>query len=187
MSLVDRITNSGIKLPPDYWCWTAVLYEEPKFRRMLELCRPIVAVEIGPCFGVSTALIAEYASAHVHTIDFVEFNTEQNVRDQIWKSLGVDNKISFYLCRCSAVKKELVQSFKADFAFIDGCHMKESIEFDYDCVKDCKNVLFHDHGTGEWPDVTQFVSDLEDGNVMGGGNNFSRVELDVPFALFTRK
>ena len=53
-----------------------------------------------------------------------------------------------------------------DFAFIDGSHKYDDVKFDFECVKRCGRVLFHDYDCKRHPDVTKFVDELS--NVIKG-------------------
>ena len=157
--LYDKVSKSGLKFPPDYWRWTSVMYEEDTFRWFLMNTRPIECVlEIGTCYGLSAALLAEFAK-RVETVDVVIFDNEEGIREQVWKYLEVRDKINFHLTQSSRLKKELIQSLKFDFAFIDGQHLTENVAFDFSLTRACGRVLFHDY-RNDWPDVVEFVDSL---------------------------
>ena len=174
--LYDKVSKSGLKFPADYWRWTSVMYEEDTFRWFLMNTAPInCALEIGTCFGLSAALLAEYA-VRVDTVDVVIFDNEEGIREQVWKYLGVSHKIHFHLTQSSRLKKELIRGLKFDFAFIDGQHLMENVAFDFSLVRDCGRVLVHDY-RGDWPDVVEFVDSLreEEWKKLARGN-FALVE-----------
>ena len=128
------------------------------------------ALEIGTYRGVAAAEMAQYC-AHVVTIDLeygkIEQNGETFDRKEFWKSLGVQN-ITFIPVRGDAHKKTVVDALAFDFAFIDGGHGAKSVRTDFDLVKRCGRVLFHDaddnrlrdHKPHASNDVYEFVATL---------------------------
>lgn len=162
--LKNKCGNLGI-----WWHWTALNHEDT-FRYFLEKAKPKIALEIGTFQGLTAVLISEYAE-EVHTIDIVPYP----IQDMIWNMFNCKYKIKNYVCKSSKKKKEIIDSIPFDFAYIDGCHMYESISFDYDLVKHCRNILFHDYwqNNEDWPDVKEFVDSLN--------LNF---EIHVPFAYY---
>ena len=61
-----------------------------------------------------------------------------------------------------------------DFAFVDGDHKYNEIALDFELVKKCGRVLFHDYGMDHLPDVTDFVDTLPR----------REVTIDRPFAYW---
>lgn len=104
------------------------------------------AVEIGTYRGVSTAEIAQYVE-HVVTFDLREGKLENSGetfdRRALWDALGVGHKITLILVRDNAEKAAILRGMKFDFAFVDGAH-DETVRDDFDMVKKCGRVLFHD-------------------------------------------
>jgi predicted O-methyltransferase YrrM len=149
------------------WNWSAAQRnDEALFRSFLEKARPRIALEIGTHHGVSTAIIAEHALA-VHTIDVLEYPTMQ---DAVWQALGVADRITRHVVKGTLQKTLLAASIPFDFAFIDGSHLYESIQVDWEITKRCGNVLFHDYANG-WPDVDLFIQETR-----------IRAEIARPFA-----
>jgi len=103
------------------------------------------ALEIGTYRGVSTAEMAQHCE-HVITIDLKHGKLEQSGdrfdRRGFWDSLGIRN-ITMLLVEDDAEKKALVDVMLFDFAFIDGAH-DETVRDDFNLVKRCGRVLFHD-------------------------------------------
>lgn len=125
-----------------------------------------IAVEIGTYKGLSTVVLASKANT-VYTFDVYDWKE----KDFIWSSFGVKNKIkSFILGELKskdmnikglsgwtvvgnyidqeASRKnisEILKNLVFDFAFIDGWHDYENIKKDFEIVKKCGKVLFHDY------------------------------------------
>ena len=118
------------------------------------------AVEIGTWRGVSTALLAHYADK-VTTID-IAYHPEAL---PLWYYFGVKDKIKYIVVENNAAKKNLIDGLDFDFAFVDGNHNFSEVAFDYECVKKCGRILFHDYGVEHLPDVTDFVDRLTKENV----------------------
>lgn len=165
--LYDKFRQYGKGLG-DWWHWSAIANEDI-FRYFLEKAKPKIALEIGTHYGVSTALIAEYAE-EVHTFDIFAFP----IQEKIWDFCGCKHKIKVYNCKSSKLKKQIVESIPFDFAFIDGSHMFENVAFDFALVRRCGNILFHDYwpAGGVWPDVKDFVDRIK----------WKEIEVKVPFA-----
>ena len=98
------------------------------------------AVETGTYNGTTTALIAHYADKVV-TID------RRNYIDKFpfWIDYGVYDKISSFIIDDDEDKAKLLADIDFDFAFIDGDHSLKGVRADFECVKKCGRVLFHDY------------------------------------------
>lgn len=103
-------------------------------------------LEIGTYRGVSAAEISRYVE-RVTTIDLMqgklERNSERFDRSAFWESLGCDN-ITLIQVMDDIEKRTFVDSMEFDLAFIDGGHDARSVRADFDMVKRCGRVLFHD-------------------------------------------
>jgi hypothetical protein len=124
------------------------------------------AVEIGTYKGLSTVVLASKAKM-VYTFDVYDWEE----KDFIWDSFGFKDKIkSFVLGKLKSkdmnikgldgwaivghhidriasrqnINKKL-QTLDFDFAFIDGWHDYENVKKDFEIVKKCGKVLFHDY------------------------------------------
>jgi hypothetical protein len=120
---------------------TVINSEERKLRNILQSFPIKKAIEIGTWRGVSTALLAYYAET-VTTID-VRFYIDAL---RTWRFAGVHGKIA-YMVIDDEKKEEIVGDIDFDFAFIDGDHSYEGVKKDFDLVKKCGRVLFHDYGS----------------------------------------
>lgn len=159
------------------WHWTAASSgQEGTFRKMIESVQPLRIVEIGTHEGVSTALLAEYAP--VTTVDIFPSDTK---RHNLWEVLGVTEKIREEVHRDQIGRDDAIKSAiaKADFAFIDGCHLYRDVEYDFELCLPCGAILFHDYWLSPhrnaWPDVRRFVDQLDT-------KKFTII-IDKPFAL----
>ena len=122
------------------------------------------AIEIGTYKGISAAEMSKYCDK-VITFDLADGKLEKNGetfnRHELWKSLGIKN-IEFIAVKDDAEKKRIIDGLEFDFAFIDGAH-DETVANDFDLVKRCGNVLFHDaddNGPGKSNCVFEFISTL---------------------------
>lgn len=118
------------------------------------------ALEIGTYRGVSAAWISRFVG-RMTTIDLVDGRAERKgekvEREALWSAMGINN-IALRLVRDDAEKAEMIRSLAFDFAFIDGDHTGDAPARDFELVKQCGNVLFHDYGARNG--VTSFVRSL---------------------------
>jgi hypothetical protein len=128
---------------------------EPFLRRIFDVIRPKRAVEIGTLYGATTALLAHY-SDEVITVDV----NYQQMASYISHYFGVDEKITAMIVANDEEKKEYLGGFDFDFAFIDAEHTYDGVAIDFECVKKCGKVLFHDYGLENHPGVTKFIDEL---------------------------
>lgn len=121
-------------------------------------------LEIGTYRGVSAAEMSRYCDK-VITIDLKhgkrEINGETFDRYAFWRSLGISN-IDLHLIKDDVEKARLIEGLQFDFAFIDGAH-DATVANDFELVKRCGTVLFHDidrRGRPELDYVIDFVESL---------------------------
>jgi len=127
-------------------------------------------LEIGTYRGCSAALMSQYCE-RVITIDLrhgqLEASGQHFDRRAFWDSLDATN-IDLHLVEDDDDKAALIASMEFDFAFIDGGHDAASVRRDFDLVKRCGRVLFHDYADNGRPEkdhVFQFVNSLTGGHV----------------------
>lgn len=105
------------------------------------------ALEIGTYRGVSSALMAQFCDTVV-TIDLRNGKMERDrqVFDRVrfWEAMGVGN-IESHLVDNDGEKASLISRLDFDFAFVDGDHEGDAPRRDFDLVKRCGTVLFHDY------------------------------------------
>jgi predicted O-methyltransferase YrrM len=136
------------------------------FERVLGSGRFKTVLEIGTYRGVSAAEMSRYCE-RVITIDLkhgkLERMGETWDRQEFWRSLGVEN-VELQLVNDDAEKAALINGLEFDFAFIDGAHDDPNvIRRDFELVKRCGTVLFHDvdsRGRPELDYVYDFVMSL---------------------------
>ncbi len=151
------------------------------FEAVLNGHRDWVVLEIGTYKGVSAAALSEHC-ALVHTIDLRYGKLEKNGgtwdRRAFWDSLGADN-IMFICVDNDKEKAGVIKHLQFDLAFIDGGHTASAVQRDFDMVKHCGRVLFHDaddNGPGVQNDVHNFIMTLDQSKVLF---------MDRIFALWT--
>ncbi len=134
------------------------------FERLLAGKGYRTALEIGTYRGCAAAEMASYCE-RVITIDLkagrLESLNETFDRAAFWASLGIAN-IDLRLVEDDAEKKALIDTIEFDFAFIDGAH-DARVRDDFEMVKRCGRVLFHDYDRRGIPDldhVYDFVNTL---------------------------
>lgn len=123
-------------------------------------------LEIGTYKGVGAAEISQYVD-RVITIDLKNGRAERKGevwdRHAFWASLGITN-IDLVLVDDDDEKRALVAAMEFDFALIDGNHEDPAaIAADFEMVKRCGNVLFHDadrRGRPEKDRVIDFIQAL---------------------------
>lgn len=134
-----------------------------------------VMVEIGTCYGLSAAHFAQYVG-ELHTFDVADFQGRQ----KMWDDLGVADNIYFYLINGRPEKngniknhlgivpknpkaidiKTVLGKLNYDFAFIDARHNYEDVKLDFELVKSCGRVLFHDTNKLRFEGVNKFVNEI---------------------------
>ena len=151
------------------------------FEKILSGAGYRTVVEIGTFRGCSAAVLSRYCDKVV-TLDLKHGQLEQHNtpfdRISFWRSLGIDN-IELRLIEDDTEKAELLGSLDFDFAFVDGAH-DETVKDDFELVKKCGHVLFHDYDDRGQPclnHVYDFVNSLPK----------EQVEIFDIFALWTGK
>lgn len=118
-------------------------------------------LEIGTYRGVSAAEMSQYCEK-VITIDLIDGKLEGNGeavdREGFWRGLGVNN-IELHLVKDNADKARLIEGLEFDFAFIDGAH-DATVALDFEMVKKCGAVLFHDYCKRNKPGAPNYVYDF---------------------------
>lgn len=107
---------------------------ETVFRQLLD-GKGYIVVEVGTRFGMSAAVLSEYCN-HVYTFDIVK------PKYPVIDFLGIEN-ITQIVVDEKHIHREIAK-IDFDFAFIDGNHAKDYPLRDFEAVKKCGRVLFHD-------------------------------------------
>lgn len=131
-----------------------IIRTESIYRKFLNDIDINMAVEIGTWRGLSTAILAHYANGVV-TIDI----TAHQVSWFLWVYAGVESKIMPVIIESEDEKRQICENLDFDFAFIDAEHKYDNAKIDFECVKKCGRVLFHDYSDG-FPGIKRFVDEL---------------------------
>lgn len=136
-----------------------------------------VCVEIGTYEGFTAQILAEKC-ARVETFDIRDYLAKY----KIWYMHNVKRNINFHLIKNDVEKEKLINDLSFDFAFIDGSHM-EGIVKDFELVKKCGSVLFHDYNN-----QNEKVKELYK-HVIGWVDSLpeNEVEIKPPFAYWEKK
>lgn len=138
-------------------------------------------VEIGTFLGVTTAYLAKWFD-EVVTIDLKSGQKEEvqkiyydgASRNDIWKYLECDDKIKLFLIKNESDKWHIFNNLDFDFAFLDGGD--ENMQTDFNYVKRCGNVLFHDV-CDRRPAILRVVKSLPQGSVRYYSNDNTDADI----------
>lgn len=100
---------------------------------------PIV-VEIGTHRGVSSTILA-LQGARVITFDI----EADPLRERVWNHFGVRDVVTPEHVSGDQEIADRLLSCDFDIAFIDGCHAYASVAANFEAVKKCGRVIFHDY------------------------------------------
>lgn len=133
------------------------------FANIISEIRPIpkIIVEIGTRAGASAAVLASVAEK-VYTFDIRYYSATE----YIWNKLKVKENISYFIIKNRKEIKEILKDVKFDFAFIDGGHIYKDVRGDFELVKRCGRVLFHDVAD-RYPDIQRLMREIK-GKVIDG-------------------
>lgn len=109
-------------------------------------------IEIGTCKGL-TALILAGRFEEVVSIDIAP----DDDKHAITAHLGIEN-IRFVDVKDNAEKARLIAGLEFDAAYVDGDHARDT-QSDFDLVKRCGRVLFHEYWEAQ-PAVINLVNSL---------------------------
>lgn len=97
-------------------------------------------VEIGTCKGLTAIVLSRYFEKVV-TIDVVRDPEKEDIANYF----GIKN-IAFVDVKDNEQKAKVIRSLQFDAAYVDGDHTNDT-EADFELVKRCGRVLFHEY----WP------------------------------------
>lgn len=124
--------------------------------------KPKNIIEIGTYNGISTVILASMVD-HIYTFDIAYRDVEYilnlfNLRHKVSICVAPQHQIDFEL-KCIKDKEPAYWNnrFDFDFAFIDGEHTEEVVRHDFELVKFCGRVLFHN---ADWPPINIFLKGI---------------------------
>ncbi len=115
--------------------------------------KPKKALEIGTQCGISTIILASICDK-VNTFDI----KYQKDAEFVWELFKVSEKINYWIEFDRAAIKKRINTLEYDFVFIDAVHNYENVKADYDMVKNCKSILFHDNYE-RFPGIQKFLKE----------------------------
>lgn len=121
--------------------------------------------EIGTWNGLTSVVLSQYFS-RVITVD-IEHNA---LKHDIIDHLGIKNVRCFDI-KDNDDKVKVAREFAFDFAYMDGNHAKDTAS-DWDLVKGCRQVLFHEVWPFQKP-VWKLVHSLPASNVVFNGEGLA--------------
>lgn len=152
-------------LSEGYWMETSVTgLDDNSLTRYIRQMNPRIkdCIEIGTYNGVGTIVLAS-ASETVHTFDMVYRDAEY-----IWNTVYPElrKKIHYTVTPLQpAIDDQITRLqhfngrfFDFNFAFVDGMHTYENVKHDFEMVKWCGRVLFHDVNM---PEIKKFVEEID--------------------------
>ena len=133
----------------------SVANSSDNFRKILEQLQPAPkrVLEIGTRFGISSTILANMCE-YVYTIDIENHPGETDI---IWGLFNVRHKIKYIICKNRKEISKIISLLDFDFVFIGGEHDYANVKANYEMVKDCKSILFHDIQT---PGVGKFIEEI---------------------------
>lgn len=112
-----------------------------------------VCVEIGSLKGLTAFMLSRQFN-HVVSIDIID----DPQRHEFASFLGVEN-VTFLTVANNAEKAKVINGLHFDAAYVDADHTHDT-ETDFELVRRCKRVLFHEHWEAQ-PAVMKLVRSLE--------------------------
>lgn len=154
--------------------WSVIRFEDQRkiLTDYLLRLKPKFMLEIGTCRGVTTAYMSQFVEQIV-TIDVKDYPG----RKEFWDEMGIKrSNVIFQKVNDESEKRKFIQELDFDFAFVDGGHRRPWPEQDFEMVKRCGRVLFHDYSDDwKYDGVKEIVDKL--------GN----CEIKKPFAYWENK
>lgn len=133
------------------------------------------AIEIGTFRGITSAVMSQYCYELI-TIDlrygqYEDYKKKFDwcdtpYRQEVWDELGIDNIIQIQI-NDNVDKQDIINNTIFDFCFIDGDHSYEGVRDDFEMVKHCGRVLFHDYDKAEGKacPVRDFINTIDYGKL----------------------
>lgn len=147
------------------WCARYLTVGNPEFEHRRPVC-----LEIGTHHGVGSAILA------IRGLDVITLDIDRYpIQRRIWAHFGVEARVSPLITTGDADTARLAQDMQFDLAFIDGCHEFASVAANFDAVKRCGRVIFHDYEHRKHRDRTVAFVDAID---------YGRTTKLSPFAVW---
>lgn len=184
--MTDMLTRLTEAFGADGSHWSCLGRDgERKFRALLSLARTVqdenygTIIEIGTYQGAGACLLADYAR-RVITFDVKDWPLREQVIQLFCKQEPIEFRhVNFSRQEdANAVLALALSKLDFDLAFIDGNHEYESVRDNFNAVKHCGRVIFHDykHNTWHTDRTVRFVDSIPDGRT-------TKLE---PFALWEK-
>jgi hypothetical protein len=157
----------------DLWKSSIMYPKSCGFTRLLSKIQPETVVEIGTYRGLSTVILALMCKK-VYTYDII-YQEDTKV---LWDYFGVNDKIEYLACSPQmdfpipiedfvillnryrpVIKKHINKLGRFDLALIDGLHTYKDVKKDFNMVKKCGRVLFHDW-RDSFPGIGEFMEEI---------------------------
>lgn len=170
-----KVIDKGLKDTnrEDLWKSSVIYPNSSGFTRILNEIKPEIVVELGTYRGLSTVILA-FMCEKVYTYDIIY----QKDTEFLWELFKVKNSIEYFYCgpqRDFPIPTEefliLVRKYRPiikqaiddleyfDFAVIDTYHDYENVKADFELVKRCGKVLFHDW-RDSFPQIGKFMKEI---------------------------
>lgn len=142
------------KLDRKYFSWSCV-HSDNVFTDIIAGIKPTpkTIVEIGTRYGISAAVLT--STCKVYTFD-IEYYSET---EYVWNELNVKKDINYFVVNNRKEIRKILKKVKFDFAFVDGNHTYKDVKADFELVKHCGRVLFHDNFKG-FPEIAKFCREI---------------------------
>jgi hypothetical protein len=131
---------------------------------------PLRIVEIGTHQGVSAVILSQFGE--VDTFDIKHWT----LRDEILAHFGCVEKVRTHIVEDNKDLARQLDQMEFDLAFVDGKHDYADVAANFQAVKKCGRVIFHDYAHNRFHEerTVKFVNSLPDG----------RTTKMEPFALW---
>lgn len=103
-------------------------------------------LEIGTYQGITAVLLSQFFDKVICVSVDSEDAKRRIIKEDIVADLGLQNRIEFYDAIDNDDKRDFIAYRDFDFAYLDGDHVNDT-QTDFDLVKRCGRVLFHE----AWP------------------------------------